>query len=101
MHKKSLVLAQSMHKSVVLAQEISCVYTRDSSVYTQEILYYHIIIKHSHKSSMVLIRHRKSGIAHRHRGIPLIRQDLAPQCCGSNLVLQILHCRSHSELYAT
>ncbi len=30
-------LAQSMHKSVVHAQEISCVYTRDSFVYTQEI----------------------------------------------------------------
>ena len=28
-------LAQSMHKSVVHAQEISCVYTRDSFVYTQ------------------------------------------------------------------
>ena len=30
-------LAQSIHKSVVHAQEISCVYTRDSFVYTQEI----------------------------------------------------------------
>ena len=30
-------LAQSMHKSAVHAQEISCVYTRDSFVYTQEI----------------------------------------------------------------
>ena len=28
-------LAQSMHKSVVHAQEISCVYTRNSFVYTQ------------------------------------------------------------------
>ena len=28
-------LAQSMQKSVVHAQEISCVYTRDSFVYTQ------------------------------------------------------------------
>ena len=28
-------LAQSMHKSVVHAHEISCVYTRDSFVYTQ------------------------------------------------------------------
>ena len=28
-------LAQSMHKSVVHAQEISCVYTRDALVYTQ------------------------------------------------------------------
>ena len=28
-------LAQSMHKSVVHAQEISCVYARDSFVYTQ------------------------------------------------------------------
>ena len=28
-------LAQSMHKSVVHAQDISCVYTRDSFVYTQ------------------------------------------------------------------
>ena len=28
-------LAQSMHKSVVHAEEISCVYTRDSFVYTQ------------------------------------------------------------------
>ena len=28
-------LAQSMHKSVVHAQEIYCVYTRDSFVYTQ------------------------------------------------------------------
>ena len=28
-------LAQSMHKSVLHAQEISCVYTRDSFVYTQ------------------------------------------------------------------
>ena len=31
-------LAQSMHKSVVHAQEISCVYTRDSSVYTIHIV---------------------------------------------------------------
>ena len=31
-------LAQSMHKSVVHAQEISCVYTRGSFVYAQEIL---------------------------------------------------------------
>ena len=28
-------LAQSMHKSVVHAQEISCVYARDSFAYTQ------------------------------------------------------------------
>ena len=31
-------LAHSMHKSVVHAQEISCVCTRDAFVYTQEIL---------------------------------------------------------------
>ena len=41
-------LAQSMHKSVVHAKEISCVYTRDSFVYTQEILYYYIVILSYH-----------------------------------------------------
>ena len=30
-------LDQTMHRSVVHAQEISCVYTRDSFVYTQQI----------------------------------------------------------------
>ena len=43
-------LARSMHTTVVHAQEISCVYTRNSFVYTQQmyshniILYYYIII---------------------------------------------------------
>ena len=37
--------AQSMHTSVVHAQEISCVYTRDSFVYTQQ-MYSHIIISY-------------------------------------------------------